>query len=397
MKQSPAGHDRLPITASGLVAVALAAGLVAVGATLRASELLGLAAALAAVLVFSGLACRGGPPVEVTRSLRPLRPQAGEEVSVELHVSNGGRRPARRFRAFEPTGGAAVAIDVPALAGGATWRGEYRFRAPGRGVHDVGPLRSGRADPFGLFRSGVEHGQADPLVVHPAVVALRSFPTSSIRDLEGPTTDLAPEGGIAFHSLREYAPGDDPRLVHWRSTARLLALNRGTLLVRRNVDANQPIGIVVLDERGAAYDGPATFEAALEVAASLVTACAEAGSPVELVATAGDGSRLVGHQDGREWDLLDRLAAASPGEARSPAEALSAHVLGSRGASLVVVSGELGPDDRAAVALVSQRFGSATLVELGAIEATRTNDAHMTVITVSTAAGFARLWNEGAR
>ena len=59
----------------------------------------------------------------------------------------------------------------------------------------------------------------------------------------GAPQDLYPEppgsirhcGSMAFSSLREYAPGDDPRQIHWRTTARL-----GRLVVREHVDTNEP-------------------------------------------------------------------------------------------------------------------------------------------------------------
>ena len=66
-----------------------------------------------------------------------------------------------------------------------------------------------------------------------------------------------------FVSLREYVPGDDPRLIHWPTTARV-----GTLMVREHVEVRRPEFTVVLDT--AAHVATADdFEEMVDVAASI--------------------------------------------------------------------------------------------------------------------------------
>ena len=50
-----------------------------------------------------------------------------------------------------------------------------------------------------------------------------------------------------FVSMREYVPGDDPRMIHWPTSARA-----GTLMVREHVEVRRPEFTVVLDT---AHDG----------------------------------------------------------------------------------------------------------------------------------------------
>ena len=46
---------------------------------------------------------------------------------------------------------------------------------------------------------------------------LRSTHTGFIRDLEGSASRTVVDADISFHAIREYAPGDSPRQIHWKS------------------------------------------------------------------------------------------------------------------------------------------------------------------------------------
>ena len=150
-----------------------------------------------------------------------------------------------------------------------------------------------RQDPFGLVRVEQVRGEVTTAFVHPPTVELDPLPASFERSLDGPTSDTAPQGNQAFHQLREYVPGDDRRMIHWRSSART-----GTLMVRQHVDTSLPDLTVVLDTRAARWEGDDdAFEVAVEIAASLVVTCARRGFPVRLLTT-----------DGQHWDAPVRPA-----------------------------------------------------------------------------------------
>jgi uncharacterized protein (DUF58 family) len=194
--------------------------------------------------------------------------------------------------------------------------------------------------------------------------------------------------------LREYVPGDDRRMIHWRSSART-----GSLMVRQHVDTSLPDLTVVLDTRSDRWAGdPGAFEVAVEIAASLVVTCARQGFPVRVRTT-----------DGQHWDTpfgspavtyyLDRLAGVAPD---APPDAVLGGVeraIGgsARGYAVVVVTGRSVPDDVRSLAPLVGRFASVTLVDTSpaagppvAVPAVRRIDA-------CTAAVFATRWNARGR
>ena len=170
-----------------------------------------------------------------------------------------------------------------------------------RGVFRVGPLDVTRADPFGLVRSGEPDEGITKLWVHPVVHQLEPFPSGIARDLEGPESGEALEGGVTFHTLRDYVRGDDLRQIHWRSSAR-----SNKLMVRHNVDTNRPRTLVVLDTRAIVYSAEA-FEDAIRAAASVVVASMNRGFEFRLLTT--DGLEL--NQRMPPATIMDRLAEIS--------------------------------------------------------------------------------------
>ena len=139
----------------------------------------------------------------------------------------------------------------------------------------------------------------------------RALPTGQTRHLEGPSSDTSPQGNITFHRLRDYVVGDDLRLVHWRSSART-----GRLVVKHNVDTSQPYTVVLLDLRPGRYTAE-SFEAAVDVAASVLVTSAANKAPVELRLT--DGTVIGGPRLRDVTPLIDHLTGVQPDDDRRPA------------------------------------------------------------------------------
>lgn len=133
----------------------------------------------------------------------------------------------------------------------------------------MGPVRTLRGDPFGIVRRELAWTEQLELFVHPRTVPLAPVGSGLLRDLEGHTTNDVSMSDLAFHTLREYAPGDDRRYIHWRSSAKATAAaGTGTFLVRQFLDTRRSHIAVVTDVDETSYAGP-EFELAVSAAASI--------------------------------------------------------------------------------------------------------------------------------
>ena len=140
----------------------------------------------------------------------------------------------------------------------------YRHTMARRGRYRLSGFRLATKFPFGLVQRARAVADDDDLWVYPALAPvspalLRGLPG---RAAAGP--DVAPSRQGEFRELRAYRPGDEPRDIHWRSSAR-----RGVLLVRENEDEQSRQATVVLDNDPALASDAAAFERAVSQAAGL--------------------------------------------------------------------------------------------------------------------------------
>lgn len=290
-----------PLTRPGWALLAGCLGAYALGWWLEYRVLVLLAAGGLAMLLAAGATVVVRPRVDLTRTVQPDRVTVHEPTWGRLVVRNQSRWPSPGFLAVDQLGGERVAVPVPVIARGGSRTLRYPIPANRRGRLRLGPLTVERRDPFGLFRRAQRLAGDLTLWVHPRVHPARALPVGRVPDFEGRRAETAGGGTMTFSSLREYVPGDDPRRIHWRSTART-----GVLMVRELVDTTEPTTTVVLDTRAAAL-APDAFEHAVEVAASVAHAAVLAGRPARLLVPGADDARLA--EDGAV-SMLDRLAAA---------------------------------------------------------------------------------------
>jgi uncharacterized protein (DUF58 family) len=373
------------LTSSGRAVAVAALVLLVSGAWLNWPELVVLGLAALVALVIAALWMALSPDLAVTREVSPLRVTEGELSRGVITVVNRASRRSPPVLAIDHIGDRRVVIPMPSLGGGERTSASYPLPTDRRGLHTVGPLTVGHTDPLRLMSLTTDYPTRTVLRVHPRVQHVVAMPTGRSADMDGPTTATAPRGGVAFHSLRNYEPGDDHRLIHAKSTARL-----GVLTVRHNVVPEEPRMLVVLDTSTAPYSDE-SFEDAVRIAASLAVAAALGGFPLQLRTTGGALTVVRGRNE--QAELLDVLAGVHRTAEDPGLSALREMAPQEDGLALAVVTGQPDPDMRAAVSRVRDHFAMVSLVQVGRGSGRAVPLAGAFVVAVETSEDFPGTWN----
>ncbi|MGQ0562324.1 MAG: DUF58 domain-containing protein [Gemmatimonadota bacterium] len=153
---------------------------------------------------------------------RAARGTAGEPLSLTYEITNSKRRlPSLALELREV--GAPITAFLPSVAAGRTAvaRTEIVFRR--RGVYRLHRFVIGTSFPFGLFVKERDVAFPGTIVVWPRTDRpVREVPRAGQRARRsGVAPAVISAGGRGeFRSLRPYRLGDDPRDVHWRTSAR---------------------------------------------------------------------------------------------------------------------------------------------------------------------------------
>jgi uncharacterized protein (DUF58 family) len=220
-----------PIHAALLCAVV---SIALVGIVLRATALVGLAAAWTLLLLASRARALGQARVLSAGREVPSSGLEDEAVPVEIALDNRGRRAALFTEILDDFGPALAdrqaLLEPGPLPGGRRRHLRYRTACSRRwGIYTVGPLRLTTGDPFGLFRVVVPLAPPAPFAVFPRLVEMTALfrlggaPSLSPQE-RGETR--AGQGALVL-GVRDYRAGDDVRRMHWPAFAR-----RGSPAVR---------------------------------------------------------------------------------------------------------------------------------------------------------------------
>jgi len=240
-----------------------------------------------------------------------------------------GSRPAKRYFLkldspfpFAPTQAAFLSIC------GTGHRHEQHVRCTKRGVFELGEAAVSSAYPIGIFTSTRAWPvQPEHITVLPRIHPVKRFPLppGSARnsgELERPSPSVGQE---LVREVREYRAGDNPRHIHWRSSAR-----RDRLMVKQFDAIATSETWIVLDLDGRNHDERNdSFECAVEIAATLAShligegqrcgvagGLSEAGAPTMFLPPKAGPTHLQA--------TLHALAGVRPGVSAEYTEVLSA-------------------------------------------------------------------------
>ncbi len=253
----------------------------AIAAALGWRELAYAATVLLALFALSCLLTIGRMTLEVETVVEPPRVVAGDSAAVQVTVRNVGAAPLLPLPLELPTGENLTSFSIPALRPGADFQDLVRLPSRRRGVYTIGPASTLRGDPFGMVRRVVIWTTPVDLFVHPKTVYLDSLGSGLLKDLEGRSTNDMSMSDLAFHTLREYAPGDDRRHIHWLSSAKRSGSDGSEqFMVRQFLDTRRShIGVVVDCVEGHWLDAD-EFETAVSGGASVVARALRDGQDV---------------------------------------------------------------------------------------------------------------------
>jgi len=266
------------ITPAGwLVALWAVLGL-ALGLVLGWGEFLIGAGVAIVLLLLAAPFLLGREAYEVEFSLEHDAVVAGQAALGEIVVRSPHSRLALPGRIDIPVGDGLVNFHVPLLRKGHEHAERIVIPARRRGVLDVGPATTTRADPLHLLQREFRWADVKTLYIHPVTVAVPSTSQGFIRDLEGASTRTITSEDISFHAVREYANGDAQRHIHWKSTAKV-----GRLMIRQFDETRRSTLCLVLDLDHTSYASDDEFEIAVSAIGSLGVRALRDGRDVRTV------------------------------------------------------------------------------------------------------------------
>ncbi|MFD5452655.1 MULTISPECIES: DUF58 domain-containing protein [unclassified Streptomyces] len=346
------------------IAAAICAFVLGQSDLLRVGLLLGVLPLVCATVLY-----RTRHRVAGSRRLSPGRVPAGSEARVHLRIDNVSRL---------PTGLLMLQDRVPYVLGprprfvldrvepGGRREVSYRVRSDLRGRYPLGPLQLRLTDPFGMCELTRSFSTYDDLTVVPRVEPLPPVrlggEATGYGDGRQRSLALAGEDDVI---PRGYRYGDDLRRVHWRSTARY-----GELMVRREEQPQRARCTVLLDTRGAAFEGAgpdSAFEWAVSGAASVLMHVLERGYSVRLLTDTGDSvpgegaDGFAGVSQGTADSaglMMDTLAVIEHSDGTGLSRAYDVLRGGNEGL-LVAFFGDLDEEQATVAARMRQRSGGA--------------------------------------
>ncbi len=315
------GRNRVSIPREG-IGFLLIMGVLFVGASLTQSNTLLLVfAAMAGPFVVNGSVAY--TMLKNARVLRktPRRAMVGELFSVQVDLQNPMSMMSLWMmvvhdqltcgdQTCDPT------VLFTRVAPGTVQSGHYQMQLWQRGRHKFGPVQVTSRFPLGLIERGNVFREFSEMLIYPRIGRLsphwkrRLMGASELIETPQPRTGVFED---EYHHLREYRTGDNPRAIHWRSSAR-----RNTLIVREYQQNREHHLLLVIDLWGHVHsqgDEAKLIEQTLSLAATI---CCEhrkscRGATLTVIGCGKEQWRWEARANSSALEsLLDRLAVIQP-------------------------------------------------------------------------------------
>ncbi|HKH89094.1 MAG TPA: DUF58 domain-containing protein [Acidimicrobiales bacterium] len=351
------------LTRRGRTCLVACAVLLIAGRILGVTELFGVLAAVAALLIVSVVRVRGSHVrTSISARLSPEVIEAGQPTVLELFVENTGvaPSPANRLQML-PAGGGRHRILVPRLSPGERATVTIGLDSSRRGRHAIGGYDVVLSDGLGLATERLTSTGSVAYLVRPRIEELpHTLPLSAGLGGYESTHSAAERILTGASMLRGYVPGDDLRRIHWPTTARV-----GELMVREGGDPDfsrrSGTTIVLGTNRG----GGDAFERAVEIAASLATVATREGQ-LRLLTTGGYDSEMSDGPAHLE-SITVQLATLQPADAPLP----SRHRRSAPGDPRPEASPEASPEEHPMISRLTGRGWMDDLNVLITVEAAK--------------------------
>lgn len=374
------------MTRRGWTVLGSAFALWAGGRLFGVGELIQVATALAVTLLLAAASVHLRRRPLLAHRLGEPYVQRGDEARIEVLVKNLNPFPTAPLTLIQefPNPLNSVSSTVPSISPRRTRTVATLLRPERRGRYRLGPLRIVVTDPFGLSQRTQLIEDPFELVVHPRIERLKAPEVVARHPGENAPGGLPESFGDDLYALREYAAGDDPRRVHWKTTARV-----GKLIVRDSEAEEGEQITLILDDRSSSYRIAEDFEWAVDAAASVAALFDRLGFEIRFVW--GSGYQIpFGRGTSHFRLLLEALTSRSPIRRGGQLDGAGLRTIAHRGKAglLVAITGDPSLWDTATLARAIARYRKPTVILSRGIRTRGIPDAVKTV---------ARLRKAGAR
>jgi uncharacterized protein (DUF58 family) len=129
----------------------------------------------------------------------------------------------------------------------------YQLRPTKRGEYQFGALNIYAASPLGLVRRRFRYGAATTVPVYPSFLQMRQYELLALHDrlTEVGVKRIRRVGhSLEFEQIRPYVPGDDPRSINWKATARRAGTGAADSLVVNHYQDERAQQVYCLIDKG---------------------------------------------------------------------------------------------------------------------------------------------------